>query len=290
MSEVLEDCRVSPLTFSSILRLSPSTWSAVTSQGPSGAQPSPDLPIIHWLVRLWRSRAVVAGGVAEDVVRRVLLADVARLPADDDDELGLVVELLGRLLRDGDRAAMMVQHRVELVEEDRHRRHRVAGLGRVLAVVQADADDLLGIGHAGAELGRVLRHEEALTTRHPRLVDEPGECRHVALALEHGVDGRRRAFAQLRFGLDDVEDAALGADAEAVFAALAERREGHALRQLLRAGARSAGPGRGRRRKAAKARCRRSAGKRRGLEEGPAIVLHGFLPSGPDTAPAFRAG
>src|SRR5829696_1068892 len=58
----------------------------------------------------------------------------------------------------------------------------------------------------------------------------------AALALEHGVDGRRRAFAQLRFGLDDVEDAALGADAEAVFAALAERREGHALRQLLRAG------------------------------------------------------
>src|SRR5829696_2682977 len=95
---------------------------------------------------------------------------------------------------------------------------------------------------------------------------------------------------QLRFGLDDVEDAALGADAEAVFAALAQRREGHALRQLLRAGARSAGPGRGRRRKAAKARRRRSADKRRGLEEGPAIVLHGFLPSGPDTAPAFRAG
>src|SRR3954452_8630218 len=198
MSEVLEDCRVSPLTFSSILRLSPSTWSAVTSQGPSGAQPSPDLPIIHWLVRLWRARAGKSLPVpAEHVGEGVGLADVARRAPDDDHELGLVVEFFGRLLRDLDGVVVAVQGRVELVEQDRHRRDRIVGLGRVAAVVEADADDLLGIGDAGAELGRALRDEEGLGRAGAGLLDEALQPADVALAVEHVRDGGRGAFLEL---------------------------------------------------------------------------------------------
>jgi hypothetical protein len=56
----------------------------------------------------------------------------------------------------------MIERGVELVEQDRHFRHRIAGLGGVPAIVQTDADDLLRMGHAGAER-RLVHGNEVLS-------------------------------------------------------------------------------------------------------------------------------
>ena len=99
----------------------------------------------------------------------------------------------------------------------------------------------------------------------------------VTLAVEHRSDARRRAVFELGFGRGNVENAALGAQAEAIAVAPAQRREGHALRQFLRlalgrralrGGGRNGGGGH-----------RGHAGNAGGLQERPAIVLHGRLPS-----------
>jgi len=55
-------------------------------------------------------------------------------------------------------------------------------LRRVLAIVQAHADDLLGIRDAGAELDGVLGEHEARATG--RALDEPGERLELAAALQ----------------------------------------------------------------------------------------------------------
>ena len=148
--------------------------------------------------------------------QRVGLGDVACRAADDDDELRLVVELLRLLLGGRDLAAAAVERRVVLVEQDRLLRHGVAGLGRVLAIVEADADDLLRVGDARAELGLVLGNE----MRRRRLGDEAPEASDVALPGEHGRDRRRRAFLEGLLGGRHVEDAALGLEAEAVVGAM----------------------------------------------------------------------
>src|SRR5439155_1588855 len=70
-------------------------------------------------------------------------------PADDDAELGLVVDLLGDL-RDPDRVTVRDQGVRPLGEEERPLGQVDALLLRVVAVVEADADDLLGgLDHAG---------------------------------------------------------------------------------------------------------------------------------------------
>ena len=57
----------------------------------------------------------------------------------------------------------------------------------------------------------------------------------VALAVEHVADRRRRAFLQLLLGRHDIEDAAIGAHAEAVAVRPAQGREHEAARHGLRA-------------------------------------------------------
>ena len=86
-------------------------------------------------------------------VERVLLAATVRAAADHDGDLALVVDLLAVALGQLDRRARADQHVGELREDHRDGRLVERGLVRVGAVVQADAEDLLGIGHRRAQMG-----------------------------------------------------------------------------------------------------------------------------------------
>jgi hypothetical protein len=77
------------------------------------------------------------------VVERVVLGHAPGLRADDDAELGLVVDL-GRLGRQHDGIAVADQRVGPLREQQRRLREVLAALGRVVAVVEPDADDLAG--------------------------------------------------------------------------------------------------------------------------------------------------
>ena len=99
------------------------------------------LPVAH--------RAVVEAGVAGDHAERLLLRHVAALLADHDGELGLPVELVG-VARPRHLAVVRHQRVVEAAEHDRIGRDRAAGLLGVLAVVEADAQDLARVGDRAA--------------------------------------------------------------------------------------------------------------------------------------------
>jgi hypothetical protein len=109
------------------------------------------------------------------VVERALRRHPPRRAADDDAELGLPVHL-GRRRRDLDGGAVAHHGVGELGEEDRLGRHRLAGLLRVVAVVEADADDLARPWHGG--------HPRHLAVRRPFPLDHrrAGEERHQVLA------------------------------------------------------------------------------------------------------------
>jgi hypothetical protein len=224
------------------------------------------LPSIHWLER-------------EDVVRCVGFADIAGRAPDHDHQFGFVIELLGLLLRDGDGAAAIIERAVELVEQDRHFRHRIAGLGGVPAIVEADADDLLRIGNGRSEL-RLVLGDEVTAFAGAGFGGEPFERANVALALEHRGDRGGSAFLEILFGRGNVEDAALGAQAEAVTVAPAQRRECHAFGHVLRfaASRRHLGGGGLDCRTCGHGGNTGKTGNTGGLQECPAIMLHGHLP------------
>jgi hypothetical protein len=120
-------------------------------------------------------------------------------------------------LRDGDGAAMRIQRVVVLVEQDRQRRHGLAGLGGMLAIVQADADDLLRVRHARAKLRFAFRDEKAVgRSAGASLRLEPAQPADIAAPEEHIGDGGRRILVEFLFGRHDVENAAIGPEAEAV--------------------------------------------------------------------------
>jgi hypothetical protein len=180
---------------------------------------------------------------------------------------------------------VVVERGVELVEQDRLFRHRIAGFGRVLAVVEADADDLFRVGDARAEARLVERDEETLgrgARVHP--VEQALEPIGVAFALEQRVDRGRGVLAQVSFCQGNVEDAALRSHPETVAAWAAQRRENQALRELLRsAGRRRGALGKSGRRQGACAR-RRCSDESGGFQERPAILAHAFLLVGAGTA------
>ena len=103
-----------------------------------------DLPVAH--------RAVVVATVAGDMVPGVLFLDAAAALADHDHDrdLGLVVQA-ARLGRTQDVLAM--RHlRLGQAQEDRGRfGDFLAGLAHMLAVVQADAEDLARVGYHGQQ-------------------------------------------------------------------------------------------------------------------------------------------
>ena len=124
--------------------------------------------------------SVVAGGVV-DLTKRLGVASLRALFAS-----GKLDE--ARRLESADLAAG------EAREEGGLRRHRAAGLGDVVAIVQADADDLVGIGDHGREGQPVQRQvghgQPMIRPRASTEFDYEGE-----LAVVIGKGGRHIAAA-----------------------------------------------------------------------------------------------
>src|SRR5439155_27062135 len=89
-------------------------------------------------------RAFVVTGISGDMIHGLAFRDVTPAFADDNDELGFVIERLGKLWPD--ERLKMAHLRIGPTGEDR--RVRVfghAGLIEMLMVVETDTDDLVGI-------------------------------------------------------------------------------------------------------------------------------------------------
>ncbi len=100
---------------------------------------------------------VVDDRVTGHVVERALARHEAGGAADDDAELDFPVELL-RSARPQDRLAGIEDGGVPLREDGWLLGNRLAGLLGVVAVVEADADELAGIGDGRMQPRRVLGH------------------------------------------------------------------------------------------------------------------------------------
>ena len=94
-------------------------------------------------------RGIVEDRIAGDIVERARLGDIAPAAAHDRDQLALVIQLV-RHAGPQDRRAMADQARGDAVEDRRICRRGEAALGRMIGIVQADADDL----------GRVLERRQ----------------------------------------------------------------------------------------------------------------------------------
>src|SRR5207302_11143539 len=95
------------------------------------------LPVTH--------RAVVVAAIAGDVIPRILLGNSPSSPANDDRDLCLVVEVR-RFARTQDRLLVAYLRFAKAQEQRRLLGLVASGLLTVLLVVEADADDLVGIG------------------------------------------------------------------------------------------------------------------------------------------------
>ena len=73
-----------------------STSSVVTTSGPIGMLPSKFLPAVHWVPARCQSRADASLSTTKPAIasRALSARDVPAAGADDDAELGLVVEAL----------------------------------------------------------------------------------------------------------------------------------------------------------------------------------------------------
>ena len=131
-------------------------------------------------------REVVEQRVAGDVGDRVRLGDVLRAGADDERDLGLVVDLAARG-RQLDRRAVGAQRVSELREEGRARRRLEPRLGGVGAVVEPDADDLVGVRDRGQELDLGERELVAVGVGEVADASAPEQLAHRRAAA-----GRRR--------------------------------------------------------------------------------------------------
>ena len=149
-------------------------------------------------------REVVAGAVTGYVIERVGLRHVAALASEDDDQLDLVVELFRRRGRQRNRATVMVERVVELVEKGRIGGDGRAGFGGMPPVVEPHHDDLLRTRDERRMLhGTLLEIESGRTIscrRHQRR-------QHRALAVLQQVVGvHRRRQPVLRGGRCHIED------------------------------------------------------------------------------------
>ena len=102
------------------------------------------LPAFHLEIAL---AEVVHIAVAEDGVQRVVDRDIARARAHDHAQLRFVVDRLPVGLQ-RDVFVMGGDGVVELAEQHRLVRRRHARFGRVLGIIQADAEDLARVGHS----------------------------------------------------------------------------------------------------------------------------------------------
>ena len=105
----------------------------------------PERPLARPVLHVARAH-VVNGQVAAHVRQGLVLRHVPGLAPDHDAELALVVDRAAQR-RQHDRVVRPGQGRRELREDRRPGGQVLAGLGRVIAVVQPDADDLGRPGH-----------------------------------------------------------------------------------------------------------------------------------------------
>src|SRR5215216_2575181 len=130
---------------------------------------------------------VVGVRVTEDVIEGLGLGDVACCPPDNDRQLSLIVGLLGYggypygLSRPYNRAGV-------LGEDDGLLRDICPCLGRVVLVVEANADDLLGPPYRGVEARLPERHRVFPGFRTPAVLDE----------LDHVLVGERPYLFSLK--------------------------------------------------------------------------------------------
>ncbi len=104
--------------------------------------------------------ALIVAGIARDMVERAARRDVAAFLADDERKLAFIVEIVAHL---------RLHHRLEVAdltageagEQRRLLGDGAAGLGDMVAVVEADADDLAGIGDDGCKGDLVERDDRA---------------------------------------------------------------------------------------------------------------------------------
>ena len=167
---------------------------------------------------------VVEDGHAGDVVERLGLLDAERALADDEHQLGLVVEAHDAVGPDHVRL-VADQAGVELDEAGRLLRHLLEEVGalaapRGAAVVLADAEELVGVGHrrqvvdrgfvapGGVEMAAVVRLRGGAQLAHPRHRVRPGGEQRLHARRHAGDLGDAR-------GRGDVEDAGAAAQRRA---------------------------------------------------------------------------
>ena len=197
---------------------------------------------------------VVHNRVAEHVVERVLALDVLGVPADDDAELALVVDRVGRIERGDDLLPRIGERGRRLGEDHRIGRHvlLVAGLvdaalgefARVVVVILADADHVLG---ERADRRRELGAREADLLAVARRRTGRQQLDDVAQVAQRAAADRKRAEA---VALDGAENLALrGGDGCDFHGAMADLAGMPADRRDARKGAsKDGGGGQGRRR------------------------------------------
>lgn len=138
------------------------------------------LPVAH--------AAIVEGGIARDMIPRVFLGDAAARLADDDGQFALIVEAdaFGR----ADHRLAIGDQRVIPAVEDRGMLLLFApGFLDMAGVVEADAQNLVGIGDDGQQHHILERITGAILERGERVLGEgcPQIRRGGAGQIDHGL-------------------------------------------------------------------------------------------------------
>ena len=136
-------------------------------------------------------------------IERIRARDATAAASDDDRQLALEVQLGGGDRRDDDRRAGAHKRVAELREHGRHRRGVELGLLGVGRVVQADAEDLFGVGHRRTQdqrRGRTDGHR--VRRRLGELADPIAEREDATHRREVESVARERGTGV--FGVDDV--------------------------------------------------------------------------------------
>ena len=164
------------------------------AQGAEAVEPLADQQGAHAHLReLYPAGAhVVPAAVAEDVVERVGLGDVARLLADDDHQLGLELDLLVLAVSDvgrarvDDRRTRADHGRGGLHEEHRKLGRLHAALDDVVLVVEPGAYDLIRLnGGQQRQVGQVSGLRPEIEVAEGR----PDDVAHRIVGAQYAVPG-----------------------------------------------------------------------------------------------------
>ena len=136
--------------------------------------------------------AVIVAGVAGDVRKRLLTRNAAAAPADDYGQFALVIEALG-FQRPDHRLAAADLAVGEAGEDHRMRRGGVAALGEVGGIVDADAEDLVGIGNGRQQFDLGQRVVRPLALQLFQLLEAAARQQRL----------QRRKILQPASGIDD---------------------------------------------------------------------------------------